>query len=94
MDIVKHVNAKTLSLSTIVGSGIKGSDGDGGLAAKARLNNPSGLAIDGDGNLYISEYVGNRIRRVDAAARRLPPSGETGFLTGSTFRCSIECPIR
>jgi len=79
MDIVKHVNAKTLSLSTIVGSGIKGSDGDGGLAAKARLNNPSGLAIDGDGNLYISEYVGNRIRRVDATSKKITTVGGNGL---------------
>ena len=33
---------------------------------RAKLNNPSGLAIDEKGNLFISEFVNNRIRRVDA----------------------------
>ena len=48
------------------GTGEKGFSGDGGLADKARLNNPSGLALDADGNLYISDFVTNRVRRVDA----------------------------
>ncbi len=48
------------------GTGEKGFSGDGGLADKARLNNPSGLALDSDGNLYISDFVTNRVRRVDA----------------------------
>jgi sugar lactone lactonase YvrE len=52
-----------------VGSGAKGFHGDGGLAVQAKLNNPSGLAVDRDGNLYISEFVNNRIRRVDAKSK-------------------------
>ena len=71
MDIVRRVDVKTLSISTVAGSGIKGYDGDGGPASRARLNNPSGLAIDPDGNLYISEYVSNRIRRVDAKTKEI-----------------------
>jgi trimeric autotransporter adhesin len=69
MDIVRRVDSLTLSLSTAVGSGAKGFHGDGGLAVQAKLNNPSGLAIDQDGNLYISEFVSNRIRRVDAKSK-------------------------
>lgn len=44
----------------------RGYGGDGGPADKALLDNPSDLAVDPVGNLYIAEYVGNRIRRVDA----------------------------
>jgi trimeric autotransporter adhesin len=69
MDIVRRVDAQTLNLSTVVGTGAKGYDGDGGPAAQAKLDNPSGLAIDRDGNLYISEFVNNRIRRVDAKSK-------------------------
>jgi sugar lactone lactonase YvrE len=53
-------------ISTYAGTGKKGFSGDGGLADKARLGNPSGLALDADGNLYISDFVTNRVRRVDA----------------------------
>lgn len=69
MDIVRRVDARTLSLSTVVGTGAKGFHGDGGPAGQAQLNNPSGLAVDQDGNLYISEFVNNRIRRVDAKSK-------------------------
>ena len=66
MDVVRRIDAKTHLLSTVVGTGKKGFAGDGDLATKAQLNNPSGLAVDAEGNLYIAEFVNNRIRRVDA----------------------------
>jgi DNA-binding beta-propeller fold protein YncE len=69
MDIVRRVDALTLSILTVVGTGAKGFHGDGGPAVRAKLNNPSGLAIDRDGNLYIAEFVNNRVRRVDAKSK-------------------------
>ncbi len=65
-DLALRVDTKTHNLSKIAGNGDRGFAGDGGPATKAMLANPSGLAIDDDGNLYISEFVNNRIRRVDA----------------------------
>jgi photosystem II stability/assembly factor-like uncharacterized protein/streptogramin lyase len=53
-------------ISTYAGTGTKGFSGDGGPADKASLINPSGLALDPEGNLYISDFVTNRVRRVDA----------------------------
>ena len=53
-------------ISTIAGTGERGSDGDGGLAALARLSDPcKGLVPDGKGNVYISD--GQQIRRIDAS---------------------------
>lgn len=40
--------------------------GDLGPAIEARLHNPSGLALDAGGNLYIADRDNHRIRRVDA----------------------------
>jgi sugar lactone lactonase YvrE len=42
-----------------------GYNGDGIPATQANLNFPSGLAFDQSGNMYISEWLGNRIRKVD-----------------------------
>ena len=53
-------------VTTYAGTGEADFSGDGGPAEEAMLNNPSGLAVDSDGDLYISEFVNNRIRRVDA----------------------------
>lgn len=42
-----------------------GYSGDGGIATKARLNYPNGVAIDNSGNLYIADTDNHRIRKVD-----------------------------
>ena len=44
-----------------------GSSGDGGAATSARLNDPSGVALDISGNLYIAEMGNNKIRMVTSA---------------------------
>lgn len=69
MDLVFRVDAKTSAISVFAGSGQRGFAGDNGPATKARLANPSGLAIDMEGNVFIAEYMNNRIRRVDAKTR-------------------------
>ena len=46
---------------------VGGYSGDGGPAVEARLNHPSGVAVDGLGNLYIADSWNHRIRRVDAS---------------------------
>jgi sugar lactone lactonase YvrE len=40
--------------------------GDGGPATDALLNRPTGLAIDGAGNVYVSEHDSHRVRKVDS----------------------------
>lgn len=51
------------------GSGGGGFGGDGGPALNAKLNSPLGLAVDGDGNLFIADSSNMRIRRVDAITK-------------------------
>lgn len=51
---------------TVAGSGSADYSGDGGLATAASLNCPSGIAVDGNGNLYIADRGNNRIRKVDS----------------------------
>ena len=55
-------------ITTIVGNGSVGFGGDGGGAISAQLNYPSGLTVDGDGNLFIADYGNNRIRMVGTDA--------------------------
>jgi sugar lactone lactonase YvrE len=51
-------------ITTFAGSSY-GFGGDGGLATRARLAGPSGLDVDMNRNLYISDTGNNRIRVVD-----------------------------
>ncbi|WP_327287261.1 NHL domain-containing protein [Streptomyces sp. NBC_01198] len=50
----------------VIGTGSAGYAGDGKAASHARLNQPTGLALDARGNLYIADSANNVIRRVDA----------------------------
>ncbi|MGH9936124.1 MAG: hypothetical protein ACREAM_07750, partial [Blastocatellia bacterium] len=53
-------------ITTVAGNGFEGFGGDGGPATQARLSLPSGVAVDGAGNLYISDSGNSRVRKVDA----------------------------
>jgi len=57
------------TITTVAGNGVASHSGDGGSALTASLYNPSGVAVDATGNLYISDN-GQRIREVLVA----PPS--------------------
>jgi hypothetical protein len=56
-------------IQTFAGSGDAGFSGDGGPATTANLNSPTGLALDGAGNLYIADTGNNRIRKVTPAGK-------------------------
>ena len=51
---------------TVAGGGAAGHLGDRGLATKARLHGPWGVAVDGAGNLVIGDALHNRVRAVAA----------------------------
>ena len=53
-------------ISTVVGTGAAGSAGDEGPATAALLNSPRGIALDGNGNIFIGDTGNNRIREVTA----------------------------
>lgn len=53
-------------IATVAGDGNGNFTGDGGPAAKAEVNSPSGLAFDPAGNLYIADTQNNRIRKINA----------------------------
>ncbi|MFT5193383.1 MAG: sugar lactone lactonase YvrE [Cellvibrionaceae bacterium] len=62
----RRIDHKTGIITRVAGSGRKGRGGDGGSALDAELDTTCGIAIDDEGNLYLSSEWGNNIRRVDA----------------------------
>ncbi len=55
------------NITTVAGNGTRGFSGDGGPATDASLNLPWDTVVDGEGNVYISERISNRIRKVDTS---------------------------
>ncbi|MBL8211409.1 MAG: hypothetical protein JNK87_11885 [Bryobacterales bacterium] len=53
-------------IETVLGSGQARSDGDGGPADKASIRSPEFIAVDGSGNLLVSDTTANTIRIVSA----------------------------
>jgi trimeric autotransporter adhesin len=64
--VVRKITAGTGIISTIGGTGgYPGSfGGDGGLATMAQFNDPSGVAVDSAGNVYVADSGNERVRKI------------------------------
>ncbi len=74
-------------ITTVAGNGqqctAKPACGDGGLATSASLANPGSIAVDSQGNIFVSEQGLATVRRIDA---------KTGVIT--TFAGTPKNPVR
>jgi sugar lactone lactonase YvrE len=57
------------TITTFAGTGEGGFSGDGGPATSAHLNYPKGMAVDGQGNVYIADTRNLRVRKVSLDGR-------------------------
>ncbi len=66
-NVIRKITISTGIISTVAGkfSNNGGYSGDNGAATSATLNYPIGISLDDSGNLYITDYKNNRIRKVD-----------------------------
>jgi sugar lactone lactonase YvrE len=75
---IREVSGGTIT--TIAGTGAAGISGDGGSALSAAFNNPTALAMDLNGNLYIADTDNHRIRKITASTiSTVAGSGEQFF---------------
>ena len=89
---IRKVNASGV-ISTIAGNGQTFSSGDGGQAVDASFYAPIDVALDSNGNLYICENSGQRVRKVTpggvistiAGTGARGFSGDGGLATNATF---------
>ena len=62
---IRKIDMKTGLVSTIAGVCRFGFDGDGKPAVQSMLNVPESAVVDQEGNVYISDSMNHRIRKVD-----------------------------
>ena len=63
---VRRIDIDTGIITRVAGSGRVGWGGNGGPALECEIDNDSGIAVDGDGNVYLSCEWSNVVRRIDA----------------------------
>ncbi len=68
-----------MSIITVAGNGLFEDLGDGRLATSIKFNNPSGVAVDSSGNLFISDTGDNRIRKVGTEGTISTVAGNGAF---------------
>jgi sugar lactone lactonase YvrE len=87
-DVIRKVTAATGVITTVAGTysmySQGGYSGDGGPATSAKLNNPSSVAVDNSGNLYIADTYNSAIRKVTAS---------TGIITSAAGNGSMCNPL-
>ncbi|HYG78111.1 MAG TPA: hypothetical protein VEK08_24110 [Planctomycetota bacterium] len=79
---VRAVNVENGIIDTVAGNGADAFAGDGGLAIQASLDDPTSIALDGAGNLWIMDELNERIRLVsvlDAKISTVCGNGVAGF---------------
>jgi cysteine-rich repeat protein len=69
------------ALTSIAGTGTLGFSGDGGPASSAQLGYPTGVAVDGLGNVFVGDSSTFRVRRID-------PNGLITTVAGNGTKCS------
>ncbi len=62
-NVIRKVNSKG-RIFAFAGTGKQGYSGDGGPAINAEFNSPYGVAIDEEGNVYVSDNGNGRIRKI------------------------------
>ena len=80
---IRKVDASTGKITTIAGTGVAGYNGDNIAATSAKLYDPIALALDSAGNLFVTDNLNQRIRKINLA---------TGIITtyaGDGYQLSI-----
>jgi hypothetical protein len=66
--VASSVAGASPQVVTVAGTGAPGSSGAGGVATSARLDQPSGITVDGAGDLFIADTDNCRVAEVPATS--------------------------
>jgi uncharacterized protein (TIGR03437 family) len=91
---IRKVDTKGV-ITTIAGTGTPGFGGDGSSATGAQMNFPTGIAVDGSGNLYVADSLNLRVRKI--AGGNMSTVAGNGVLNyggdnGSALKAQMNTP--
>lgn len=92
---IRKVDLRTGIITTLCGTGERRDSGDGDVAAEASLNGARAVAVDAEGNVYICEREGNRVREIEHKAQiihTIAGNGKAGY-TGDG-KAATEATLR
>ena len=96
-DRIRKISAGTIN--TFAGDGTAGYYGDTGAAIDAELNEPTGVALDKAGNVYIVDYMNSVIRQVTSNGDIFTVAGDNGAGAGysgdnnAAITAQLDLPI-
>ncbi len=104
---IREINVSTGIITTYAGTGAICSSptatcGDGGPATAAQFYRPNGIAIDGNGNIFVSDTLDNRVRRIDvttgiittvAGTGAASDTGDGGAATSATLNTPFQIQV-
>jgi trimeric autotransporter adhesin len=100
--VVRLVTKSTGIITTVAGDGIRGYNGDGGLATSASLFGTTGIAVDASGNIYIADTYNHVVRLVTKSTGIITTvagkgiaeySGDGGPATSASLRFPIGVDV-
>ena len=90
---IVRINLKTKIVSVVAGQSDVSGDADG-KAGNARFNAPVGIAVNGDGEIFVADTYNDRIRAIspDGTVRTIAGGREAGFADGSGESARFDTP--
>lgn len=77
-DRIRAVDLRSGLIRTVAGTGASAYGGDGGPATAAKIAEPRGVAVDGDGDVIVVDTGNNRLRRIDLDGAEPPGAPASG----------------
>jgi hypothetical protein len=74
---IRRIDLRTMTITTIAGTGASGSTGDGGQAIAATFMSPVGVEVVGDA-MYVTDSAAHRVRRIDLVTGVITTIAGTG----------------
>jgi len=95
-NVIRKIVLSSGTVSTYAGTGAAGLNN--GSLSTATFNDPYGLALDGNGNIYVADILNNSIRKISVSAGTVSTfagTGTQGLTNGpaasATFYYPLEC---